>query len=108
MKKYTHRFLSAGAMIAAVALFTACESANTQTEKTAQDSSSAMKAAPANGFDYKLVQNKKDPACGMPVTAGVSDTAHYKDLTLGFCSKECKDIFEKSPENLLAAADIAK
>ena len=109
MKTYTKGFLFSGTVICALALFTACKSGGTQTEKQVQDSTSAMKATPpSEGFDYKLVQNKKDPACGMPVTAGISDTAHYKDYTLGFCSKECKDAFEKSPESLLAAADIAK
>jgi YHS domain-containing protein len=108
MRTYTQRFLSFGAVIAVFALFAACESANTQTEKPKEDSTSAMKATPSEGFDYKLVQNKKDPSCGMPVTAGISDTAHYKEYTLGFCSKECKGAFEKSPESLLAAADIAK
>lgn len=101
-------FLFSGLAIAGFALFTACESASTQTEKPAADSTSAMKATPAGGFDYKLVQNKKDPACGMPVTAGISDTAHYKEYALGFCSKECKEQFQKNPEALLAAADIAK
>jgi YHS domain-containing protein len=108
MKTYAQRFLFSGTLIAALALFAACKSGSTQTEKPAADSTSAMKAIPSEGFDYKLVQNKKDPACGMPVTAGISDTAHYKEYTLGFCSKECKDAFEKSPESLLAAADIAK
>jgi YHS domain-containing protein len=106
--KIAQRFFSFGAVIAAITLFTACGSSDAATEKPVQDSTSAMKAAPSEGFDYKLVQNKKDPACGMPVTAGISDTAHYKDYTLGFCSKECKDAFEKSPETLIAAAEIAK
>lgn len=108
MRVYTRRFLSFGVMIATVALFAACGSSDAATEKPAQDSTSAMKTSPSEGFDYKLVQNKKDPSCGMPVTAGISDTAHYKDYTLGFCSKECKETFVKSPESLLAAADIAK
>jgi YHS domain-containing protein len=108
MSIYTQRFLSFGVMIAAVTLFTACGPASAEAEKPAEDSTSAMKTVPAEGFDYKLVQNKKDPACGMPVTAGISDTAHYKEYTLGFCSKECKGEFEKSPATLLAAADIAK
>lgn len=48
-------------------------------------------------FDYT-----KDPACGMPLKAGLKDTAHYKGKLYGFCSKECKDEFIKSPESFLA------
>lgn len=44
----------------------------------------------------------KDPACNMPISAGVEDTAHYKDKVYGFCSKECKEEFLKDPESYLA------
>jgi YHS domain-containing protein len=53
-----------------------------------------------------MVNNKKDPTCGMPVTAGISDTAHYKDKVIGFCSTECKDEFKKAPDANIAAAEI--
>jgi YHS domain-containing protein len=33
----------------------------------------------------------------MPASAGIADTAHYKGKVYGFCSKECKDEFEKAP-----------
>ena len=55
-----------------------------------------------------MVDNKKDPSCGMPVSAGIGDTAHYKGKVLGFCSKECKDEFLKDPEKNMAAADLKK
>jgi YHS domain-containing protein len=48
-------------------------------------------------FDYK-----KDPACGMPLTAGVEDTLHYKGKLYGFCSKECKEAFLQNPDSSLA------
>jgi YHS domain-containing protein len=57
-------------------------------------------------YDIALVNNKKDPSCGMPVSAGISDTAHYKDKVLGFCSKECKDSFKKNPDAMIAAAEM--
>lgn len=43
--------------------------------------------------DYSLVKfdNTKDPVCGMPVSGGVEDTAHYNGKVLGFCAKECKE-----------------
>jgi YHS domain-containing protein len=45
--------------------------------------------------DYSMVKfdNTKDPVCGMPVSGGVSDTAHYQGKVLGFCAKECKEEF---------------
>ncbi len=55
-----------------------------------------------------LVDNKRDPSCGMPVSAGIGDTAHYKGKVLGFCSKECKDEFLKDPEKNITAADLKK
>ena len=39
----------------------------------------------------------KDPSCGMPLRAGVSDTAHYKGKLYGFCSPECKSDFLSNP-----------
>ena len=54
---------------------------------------------------YKEVKfdSQKDFVCGMPVSAGVSDTSHYKDKVYGFCSKECKDEFVKNPSAYVAA-----
>jgi len=48
-------------------------------------------------FDYP-----KDPACGMPLKAGLEDSTQYKGKLYGFCSKECKETFMKSPESFLA------
>jgi YHS domain-containing protein len=46
---------------------------------------------------------KKDLTCGMPTSAGVSDTVTYKGKLYGFCAKECKEDFLKDPEGHLAA-----
>ena len=46
---------------------------------------------------------KKDLSCGMPISAGLSDTATYKGKLYGFCAKECKEDFLKDPEAHLAA-----
>lgn len=90
--------------------FISCEQGSAKTE-TPDTDTTAMKKDSVNStniFRHLLVDNKKDPSCGMPVTAGIGDTAHYKDKVLGFCSKECKDEFLKNPEANLAAADIKK
>jgi len=60
-------------------------------------------SAPVNDFANITFASKKDLNCGMPLVAGVEDTAHYKGKIYGFCSKECKDGFLKNPE-----AEIAK
>jgi len=50
-----------------------------------------------------MVANVKDFTCGMPVTAGISDTCHYEGKAYGFCSAECMAEFKKDP-----AGNIAK
>ncbi|HSN60499.1 MAG TPA: YHS domain-containing protein [Ferruginibacter sp.] len=58
-----------------------------------------VKAEPL--FKNLVYDSKKDLVCGMPVTAGVSDTAHYEGKLYGFCAKECKDEFLKDPKHYL-------
>lgn len=60
-------------------------------------------AATAKKFTPGMVDNKKDFACGMPVTAGIDDTCHYNNKVYGFCSKECKEEFLKNPKQYLTA-----
>lgn len=67
-----------------------------------------MATANASMISIDSLSNQKDPSCGMPVSAGVSDTAHYNQYVLGFCSSECKAEFKKNPEAMLAAAEIKK
>ena len=86
--------------------FAACQSAGSTQAERPKDTV-AMKSD-SGIFDHMLVDNLKDPSCGMPVSAGIHDTAHYKENVLGFCSKECKDAFQKSPESMLASAEIKK
>jgi YHS domain-containing protein len=75
-------------------------------ESTGTDST--MQSTTAASFDVAMVNNGKDPVCGMPVTAGISDTAHFQGNVLGFCSPECKAEFVKDPAALIAAAEIKK
>ena len=48
-------------------------------------------------YTLAMVDNKTDPACGMPLTAGIGDTVHYNGKVFGFCSDECKQAFLKDP-----------
>jgi YHS domain-containing protein len=50
-----------------------------------------------------MVVNTTDFACGMPVSAGISDTAQFEGKAYGFCSAECKAEFQKEPAKYLAA-----
>jgi YHS domain-containing protein len=74
---------------------------------TVMDSTNNPETA-AKTYAVSLVDNKKDPTCGMPVTAGIGDTAHYDGHVLGFCSAECKSEFLKNPKAGLAAAELKK
>lgn len=80
---------------------------NTASEATTMDSVTTIASTDsAVSYDISLVQNKKDPTCGMPVTAGISDTAHYDNKVLGFCSPGCKEEFLKNPKANIAAAEM--
>ena len=77
------------------------------TANTNMDSSAnAVSEDSVISYDISLVDNKKDPTCGMPVTAGISDTAHYNNKVLGFCSAGCKEEFLKNPKANIAAAEM--
>ena len=79
----------------------------TATTTTSMDSTVTVAAEDSViSYDISLVDNKKDPTCGMPVTAGISDTAHYDNKVLGFCSTGCKEEFLKNPKANIAAAEM--
>jgi YHS domain-containing protein len=71
------------------------EKANTMVDSTVTKADEAFKNV---AFD-----SKKDLICGMPITAGISDTAHYSNKVYGFCSKECKEEFVKNPASYVEA-----
>jgi len=93
-------------LVFVIALFVvAC---NNSPEKSKADNpavsseSAAQTKENSPAYTVEMVDNKKDFVCGMPVTAGIGDTAHYKGKVYGFCSKECKDDFLKNPMSYLA------
>ena len=82
-------------------LFASCkESANKQnTSKQVvpvmhKDTTSAI--AVKKDFGSVVFASKKDLSCGMPLTAELEDTVHYKGKIYGFCSAECKADFVKN------------
>lgn len=77
---------------------TAASAAKTDTAAASTDETPGVSAALKGlGFAYK-----KDPSCGMPLSAGLEDTTTYKGKLYGFCSKECKDAFLKDPAGYTA------
>ncbi|MGG9964776.1 YHS domain-containing protein [Ferruginibacter sp. SUN106] len=63
----------------------------------------AVKDTTKNDLVKLAFASPKDLSCGMPISAGVSDTATYKGKLYGFCSAECKEDFLKNAEALLKA-----
>jgi YHS domain-containing protein len=91
----------------AVALFTASCS-NHQAKKNIESNIAAVSNVDTIKFTPAMVDNNRDPSCGMPVAAGIEDTVHYKNKVIGFCSKDCKDEFLKDPGKNITAADLKK
>lgn len=101
-------FIKFSAVVITALVLTSCgggteKNATSDTSKTAgmpmhMDSTESKKEMFTN-VQFALT---KDPACNMPLSAGIEDTTHYKDKVYGFCSKECKDEFLKDPESFLA------
>jgi YHS domain-containing protein len=88
------------------ASFVACQTSETKETTPAPAATAIMPVDSTKSYDIALVNNKKDPSCGMPVTAGIADTAHFKGKVLGFCGTGCKDDFLKNPDAMIAAAEI--
>lgn len=74
-------------------------SCNNQAEKTevavapGEDTMTIQENVQQTKFTPDMVVNKHDMTCGMPVTAGISDTCHLNGKVYGFCSAECKAEF---------------
>ncbi|HTQ65313.1 MAG TPA: YHS domain-containing protein [Puia sp.] len=89
-------------LIPAFLFLSACHNSNHQTAspaaKVSRDSTETKKDRLLK-LDLAL---RKDPACGMPLTAGLEDTVHYKGKLYGFCSEECKKQFLQNPEAYLS------
>jgi YHS domain-containing protein len=82
-----------------ILLLTACNAPHTQNATVQRDTTAAIDSSK---YPVSMVNNKKDLVCGMPVSAGIADTAHYNGKVYGFCSQECKDQFLKDPAKYAA------
>jgi YHS domain-containing protein len=100
--KFTRLLL--GLFVLTAPIFACNQKPNAETESVQiqnQKSDSVRKKYTAD-----MVDNKKDPSCGMPLTAGIEDTVHYNGKVYGFCSDECKQIFLKDPKTLAKNAEM--
>jgi len=96
-------------LLSTILIMTACGNATTPSKDMVKSDTIAktkMDTTTEKTYDIALLDNKKDPTCGMPVTAGVNDTAHYDHKVYGFCSTECKNEFLKNPKANIAAAEL--
>lgn len=90
--------------IASTFLFTACsEKVENSSDATKQHQHTTEATEKKETFKHVAFAVKKDLVCGMPISAGISDTAHYKNKVYGFCNIACKEEFQKDPESYLAA-----
>jgi YHS domain-containing protein len=96
-------------------LFCMLSSCNSNAKQEAPKSDEAPKTTivrevskPEEPYKDLVFDDKNDFVCGMPVTAGVSDTAHYKEKLYGFCSKECKEAFLKEPDTYVKVEKTTK
>lgn len=91
-----------GIWVACIFLMQCTEKKNTR-EAIKQDAPKPAMQAPSvkDKFREMKFANTTDYSCGMPVTAGVEDTAQYKGKVYGFCSTECKTDFLKHAEAYL-------
>jgi YHS domain-containing protein len=89
--------------ITACLLVISCTNAPKVATEKATDSATTMPKEVK--YSANIVNNKKDPSCGMPVTAGILDTMHYNGKVIGFCSAECKADFAKDAAKKIASVE---
>jgi len=88
-----------GGLVLGILSTTACNRQNRASSYQFPEVSHDEKGA----FKNVKVDNANDLVCGMTLTAGIGDTAHYNGKVYGFCSKECKDKFLEKPAQYIAA-----
>lgn len=88
-------------IISTVFSMTACTNNQTSEQAPTKDNPENMESE--HKYTPEMVVNKKDFVCGMPTTAGISDTAHFEGNAYGFCSSECKAAFQQDPKSYLVS-----
>jgi Uncharacterized conserved protein len=102
LTKIQHIGFTFSLIIVTCILFACSQKPSTEINPAAMKSADTAKAK----FTVAMVDNRKDPNCGMPVTAGIEDTLHYNGKVYGFCSEECKQAFLKNPVALAKNTEL--
>lgn len=89
-------------ILLAVLCFASCANNEKKSEEMKPSTPMVETATEPAHYKPEMVVNKKDFACGMPVSAGISDTCQIEGKAYGFCSPECKAEFLKDPKKYLA------
>jgi YHS domain-containing protein len=61
----------------------------------------AFQQEPTKQKTETLSKNGTDPVCKMTVKKGTKLVSTHKEKQYGFCSKMCKDQFDKHPEKFV-------
>jgi len=61
----------------------------------------AFQQDPKKEKSETLAKNGTDPVCKMTVKKGTKLVSIHKEKQYGFCSKMCKDSFDKHPEKFV-------
>ena len=83
-------------IITLIILFAACKETASKQVAPVQHKDTTTIAIAKKDFSNIVFASKKDLSCGMPLTAGLEDSVHYKGKIYGFCSAECKADFIKN------------
>jgi YHS domain-containing protein len=98
--------LTKGSMMGSAALFVLIFACNEKPKAETSILKISTSDSVRKKYTAEMIDNKKDPSCGMPMSAGIEDTVHYKGKVYGFCSDECKQIFLKNPNTLAKNAEM--
>lgn len=61
----------------------------------------AFQQEPKKEKSETLAKNGIDPVCKMTVKKGTKLVSIHKEKQFGFCTKMCKDSFDKNPEKFV-------
>ncbi|HSN09487.1 MAG TPA: YHS domain-containing protein [Hanamia sp.] len=82
-------------------ILAACANHSNKEKAVTKAKTEEQMTMPKNKYPGVEFAVNKDLSCGMPLSAGVEDTAHYNGKIYGFCSTECKDSFLLDPQKYL-------
>ena len=95
MKKQINH-LSVAVILLSLTAFASCGNNETAESKTADTTNIYKHNTETSKYMNIVFASKIDTTCGMPVSAGVSDTLMLDGKVYGFCAPECKAEFEKT------------